>query len=73
MNVFVMDSHKCNVTHGITLPENPTQFPRLGKVPPPCGRNLGSLEVFGDIVDSFIWSPGGKTTQKIDSLAVLMQ
>jgi gliding motility-associated-like protein len=69
LNVFVMDSHKCNVTHGITLQENPTQFPRLGKVPPPCGRNLGTLEVLGDIVDSIIWSPGGKTTRKIDSLA----
>lgn len=68
-SVFVIDSHKCNVTANITLPKNPTQFPSLGKTPPPCGRNLGSLEVFGDKLHSFIWSPGGKTSRRIDSLA----
>ena len=68
-SVLVLDSQKCPGFASITLPKNPTDFPRLTKIPPPCGRDLGSLTVAGDIVNSYKWSTGDTLSAAIDSLA----
>lgn len=68
-SVLVIDSQKCPGMAVITLRENPTDFPRLTRIPPPCGRDLGSLTVAGDIVNSYKWSTGDTVSVTIDSLA----
>jgi gliding motility-associated-like protein len=68
-NVTVIDSQNCQGTISLYLPENSTRLPNYMKTDPPCGRNLGTLEVVGEKIASVVWSPGGKTTKKIDSLA----
>lgn len=67
--ITVVDSQKCTGSQMVSLNPYGGSIPLLTASDPPCGRNLGRLEVIGDKIQSVTWNPGGKTTRSIDSLA----